>query len=70
MFKIKRWNNKYGNAAKFVVFDEKADKYAEFSPANPKDIAWVSSDITKNPEYKSWDDWKDEPVDNLGDIIM
>jgi hypothetical protein len=50
--------------------DEKAGKYAEFSPANPKDIAWVSSDITKNPEYKSWDDWKDEPVDNLGDIIM
>lgn len=70
MFKIKRWNNQYGNAAKFVVFDDNTSKYTEFSPANPKDVTWVSNDITINPAYKSWDDWKNEPVSNLNDIIM
>lgn len=69
MFKIKLWNKQYGNKAKFVI-ENKDGKFTEFSPANKKDVMWVSTDLTKNPEYKSWDDWKDEPVENINDIEM
>lgn len=70
MYKLKLWNGKYDRAAKFVVFDSKNKKYTEFSLDNPKDVAWVGHDLTQLPEYKSWEDFQDEPVDNLDDIIM
>lgn len=70
MFILHRWNKKYGNAAKFVVEDKSSGKFAEFSPARPKDIAWVSTNLTKEDEYKSWDDFQQEKVENLADVIM
>lgn len=70
MFVLHRWNKKYGNGAKFVVEDKSNGKFAEFSPARPKDIAWVDTDLTKEDEYKSWDDFQQEKVKNLADVIM
>lgn len=70
MFILHRWNKKYGNGAKFVVEDKKTGKFAEFSPARPKDIAWVDSDLTKESEYQAWDDFQKEPVEDLNQIIM
>lgn len=70
MFLLWKWNKKYGNGAKFIVEDKSNGKFAEFSPARPKDIAWVDSDLTKESEYQSWDDFKQEKVDDLNNIIM
>lgn len=70
MFILHRWNKQYGNGAKFVVQDKSTGKFAEFSPARPKDIAWVDTDLTKEAEYQKWDDFQKEPVDDLSKIIM
>ena len=70
MFLLHRWNKKYGNGAKFIVEDKSTGKFAEFSPARPKDIQWVDKNITTESEYQSWDDFQKEPVENLNDIVM
>lgn len=64
------WNKKYGSGAAFVVQDNSTKKYAEFSPARPKDITWVSQDISAQPDYKDWEDFQKEQVDDINDIIM
>lgn len=70
MFILLKWNKKYGNGAKFVVQDKSNGKFAEFSPARPKDVAWVDTDISKEQDYANWDDFQKEPVEKLEDIIM
>lgn len=70
MFLLWKWNKKYGNGAKFVVEDQSTGKFAEFSPARPRDIAWVDKDLTQVDEYKSWDDFQKEPVKDLNQVIM
>lgn len=70
MFILHRWNKQYGNGAKFIVEDESTHKFAEFSPARPKDIAWVDHDLTKEPEYKDWDDFEKEKVEDLTQVVM
>lgn len=70
MFVLHKWNKKYGNSAKFVVEDKSNGKFAEFSPARPKDIAWVGTNLTKEADYKDWDDFQQEKVENLADVIM
>ena len=69
MYILHLWNGKYGNGAKFVVEDSKG-KFAEFSPARPKDIAWVDTDLTKEADYKDWQDFEKEKVDDLNQVIM
>ena len=64
------WNKKYGNGAKFVIQDNKPKKFAEFSPSRPKDIAWVDTDLTKEKEYQSWEDFQKEQVEDLSLVIM
>ena len=70
MFILHLWNGKYGKGAKFVVEDKKTGKFAEFSPVRRKDIAWVTTDLTKEKDYKTWEDFEKEPVENLEDVMM
>ena len=70
MYLLKLWNKKYGNDAQFIVFDKKAEKYAEFTPVRPKDTTWVREDLTKLDEYKDWESFEDEPIENLSQVIM
>ena len=67
---LKIWNGKYGNNARFIVFDKSTGKFAEFAPTRPKDIAWVKEDLTKMPEYKGWESFQDEPVEDLNNIVF
>lgn len=67
---LKLWNNKFGLPAAFIAQDTKTGKYCEFCTQRPKDISWVNTDLTKLPEYKSWKDFEDAPVDELEDIVM
>ena len=70
MYKLKLWNKKYGAEARFVAYDPTSKKYTEFQVDHTKDIIWTSHDLTKEPEYKNWEDWKDEPVNFLEDVMM
>lgn len=67
---LKVWNGKYGNSARFVVYDTVAEKYGEYTPSRPNDIAWVKDDLTKQDEYKSWESFEDEPVEDLKNIVF
>lgn len=68
MYIMKLWNGKYGNACQFIV--ERDGKYTLFSPARPKDITWVKEDLTQNADYKDWESFEDEPVEDLSMVIM
>ena len=69
-FILKLWNRKYGKSAEFIVQNTETKQYTLFSLSAPKDVTWVKEDLTKDPSYKSWDNFHDEPVDDLGQIIM
>ena len=69
MYTLHLWNGQYGNGAKFIV--ENSDgKFAEFTPARPKDVAWVDVDLTQEQEYRNWEDFQKEQVEDINDIIM
>lgn len=67
---LKLWNGKYGNNAQFIVFDTTTEKYSLFSPVRSKDLAWTSTDLTKDEDYKGWESFQDEPVENLDEIVF
>ena len=69
-YQLKLWNKKYGDKAEFIVKNTKTEKYALFQPSRAKDTAWVANDLTQDPSYKNWDDFQDEPVEDLNDVIM
>ena len=70
MYELKLWNGKEGKDTSFVVKDTKSGKYGVLNSANPKDIVWVSEDLTKAPEYSKWQDFKNEKVDDLSLVVM
>lgn len=66
---IKLWNGKYGKEARFII-ERKADgKQTEFEPKNLKDMAWVDK-LSASGDYKAWQSFEDEPVDDLALIEM
>lgn len=67
---LKLWNGKYGNNAKFIVYDQETQKYSMFAPVRSKDLAWTSTDLTKDPDYKNWESFQDEPIDSLENIVF
>lgn len=69
-YAIKRWNGKYGAEAAFIVQRNSDGKMAEFQPTRPRDVAWVETDLTAQPDYKGWDDFQNEPVDDINAIVM
>lgn len=70
MYLLKIWNGKYGNGAKFIVENKSTGKYSEFSPVRPSDLAWVDKDLTKESEYKNWESFENEPVEDLNNVVM
>lgn len=64
------WNGKYGNNAKFVVENNTDNKFCEYSPTRPSDVVWVDTDLTSAPDYKDWQSFEKEQVDDLSNIIM
>lgn len=67
---LKLWNGRYGNNAKFIVFNTTTAKYSLFSPVRNKDLAWTATDLTKDPDYKDWESFQDEPVENLDEVVF
>lgn len=69
-FTFLKWNKKYGTNAQFVVKDNSTDKQSLFSPARPSDLTWVDKDISKDGAYKEWDDFGNEQVENLNEVVF
>jgi hypothetical protein len=67
---IKVWNGKYGNNARFIIQEVASGKMAEYQPTRPKDLAWVGDDLTQQAEYKDWESFEDEPIDDLNNVIF
>ena len=70
MFTLMKWNGKYGDDARFIVKDNKTNKFTLFTPDRLKDIAWTDEDMSQLPEYKGWDDFGHEKVDYLENVQM
>lgn len=59
------WNKKWGKQASFVVKDNEKNKFSEFTVGRVKDMVWVDKDISKDGSFATWDDFQNEPVDDL-----
>lgn len=73
MYYLKLWNGKWGNAIRFVVFNPATNKYTEYSPVHLDDILWVDielSNLSIFPEYSTWIDCENYPIENLGDAAV
>ena len=70
MFTLMKWNGKYDTDARFIVRDDKTNKFTLFTPDRLEDITWVKDDMSKFPEYKNWDDFGHEKVDYLENVMM
>ena len=65
-----KWNGEYGSESNFVVRENATGKQSYFSPDNPKDVAFVDEDLTKDPLVKSWDTFGNETIDDLNDVVF
>lgn len=63
-----RWNGEYGDRANFIVKSNATGKQTFFTPGRTQDIAWTSEDLTKS--VPNWEDFAEEQVDNLDDVVF
>ncbi|UXR28843.1 hypothetical protein [Bacillus paranthracis] len=68
-FTLLRWNGKYGDEAIFVAKDNSNGKQTIFKPYS-KDVAWTDKDLTQSDEAKGWEEFGNEKVDSLDDIVF
>ena len=69
-YTFKKWNGKYGNAAKFIVENDDDKKQSMYAPARPSDVTWTSSDLTKDPEVEHWEDFGEEKIESLDNVVF
>lgn len=69
-YTLLKWNEQYGEEAKFIVRDDQNGQQSVFIPGRVQDITWTTSQLDKAPEIDSWEDFKQEKVDNLEDVAM
>ena len=67
MFRIERWNGKYGNGAGFVIRDLDTGKTCEFHPVKRHSYVWSDIDLTQQEEYnrQPWKEFSDNPDDGV-----
>jgi len=69
-YTLVRWNGKEGTKAQFIVRNESDGKMSYFTPDDTKNMAWTDKDLTKDPSASGWQDFGDEHVDDLEDVIF
>lgn len=69
-YTFKKWNGKYGNQAQFIVENDEDKKQSMFAPTRPSDLTWSSQDLTKDPEVQHWQDFGNEKVENLKEVVF
>ena len=70
MYTILKWNGQYGKEAKFVVQDDKNGQQSMFTPGRMQDLVWTTTKLDATPEISQWEDFGNEKVDNLDDVMM
>lgn len=63
-----KWNGKYGAGAKFVVKDNNTGKQTIFTPGRLQDVAWADGDLAA--EHGDWDDFGEEQVEDLAEVVF
>lgn len=63
-----KWNKQYGNGAVFVVKRDNDNKQSLFTPGRVNDTAWVDTDLAESKA--DWDDFGNEKVKNLEDVVF
>ena len=69
-FRFLKWNGKYSDEAVFIVMNTKSGKRTLFTPDFLSDLAWTKDEIENLPEYKDWQDFGNEEVDSLADVVF
>lgn len=69
-FTLVKWNGKEGEKARFIVRDESNGKMSYFTPDETNNLTWTDKDLTKDPSAAEWQDFGDEHVDELEDVIF
>lgn len=68
-YNILKWNGKYGKEAVFVVRNNVSNKQSLFTPGRLSDLSWVLDDIAST-QCKSWEDFGEEPCDDLARVVF
>jgi hypothetical protein len=68
-YTILKWNGKWDKEAVFVVKNNASGKQSMFSPGRLGDLSWVKDDVA-GTQCKDWEDFENEPCDNLADIVF
>lgn len=69
-YNLLKWNGENGDKAIFVVRDNKRGMFSLFTPDKVGDLAWVTQDLSKTGEAKGWEDFEEEPIQNLEDVVF
>lgn len=64
------WNGEYGGESNFVVQNNKTSEQSYFTPGRTADLVWAKADLTKDPSTKGWEDFANETVTDLGDVVF
>lgn len=70
MYTILKWNGQYGKETKFVVQDDKNGQQSMFTPGRTQDLVWTTTKLDTTPEISKWEDFGNEKVENLDDVMM
>lgn len=69
-YTILKWNGSYGGDAKFVVQDDKNGQQSMLTPGRTQDLVWTTTKLDQTPEISKWDDFGNEQVEDLEDVMM
>lgn len=69
-YTILKWNGKEGMSTKFIIVDNNTGKQAVLIPGRVQDIVWTRMELNKDPGIKLWEDFENESVDDLEDIVF
>lgn len=69
-FSILKWNGKYSDGALFIIRNNQNQKRTIFSVGKLSDVAWTDEKLETLKEYAKWQDFEEEPINNLADIVF
>lgn len=69
-YTLLKWNGQYGKDAKFVVQDDKNGQQSMLTPGRTQDLVWTTTKLDQTPEIQKWEDFGNEHVDDLEDVMM
>ena len=69
-YTILKWNGKYGDDARFIIQDNSDNDQTLLTPGEAHNVAWTHKPLTDSPDFANWQDFGNEQVDNLEDVVF